>query len=157
MFSLVLLPSRLRSPLLCCISPSPEVQEWKLRGARLIRCRLLDRCSRSCCTFPPLLVCARSRAASCRGRRRLAPQTVPRRALRLQHVFAFGTQLSCGVGAELQRGAGADQDQIGLAVAVFEDVTALGHLLGIGVGLVTYGLSSEEQHRWVVRLPTATL
>jgi len=66
------------------------------------------------------------------------------------HVFAFGTQLGGGLGAELQLGAGADQDQIGGAVAVFEDVTALGHLVGTGVGLVGHGLTAEEHHGWAV-------
>jgi len=66
------------------------------------------------------------------------------------HVFAFGTQF-CGLfGAELQLEAGANQDQIGGAVAVFEDVTALGYLIGAGVRLVGRRLTAEEQHAGAV-------
>ena len=62
------------------------------------------------------------------------------------HVLAFGAQLSGGLGAEFQLGAGADQDDFWGAVAVFQDVAALGHGIGAGVGLVGHGLAAQEQH-----------
>ena len=62
------------------------------------------------------------------------------------HVLAFAAQLGGGLGAELQLGAGADQDQIRRAVAVFKDVATLGHCGGAGVGLVGHRLTAEDQH-----------
>ena len=60
------------------------------------------------------------------------------------HVLTVGAQLGSGLHAKVELGAGADQDQIGSAVAVFQDVAALGHVVSVGVGLVGHRLTAEE-------------
>ena len=61
------------------------------------------------------------------------------------HLLSFSSELLGGLDAEVQFGAGADQDQIGSAGAVFEHVTTQGHLVDRGVRLVGHALAAEAK------------
>ena len=61
------------------------------------------------------------------------------------HLLAFSGELLGGLDAEVQFGAGADQDQIGSSSAVFQHVTTQGHLVDRGVGLVGHALAAEAE------------
>ena len=61
------------------------------------------------------------------------------------HLLAFSGELLGGLDAEVQFGAGADQDQIGSSSAVFQHVTTQGHLVDRGVRLVGHALAAEAK------------
>ena len=61
------------------------------------------------------------------------------------HFLSVCAELLGGLHAEVELGAGTDQDQFRGAVAIFQHVPTLGDLVDRGVGLVGHALTAEAQ------------